>query len=113
VDITAVWNHIADVDADAETGTDRPIGRLIAVAGWHLLLDLHRTAHCSVHAVEHHKQRIAAGIDDPAAMLLDGWVDSGTAESAEPFKRSNVIQVNQAAITNHVGMDDSYQLPPS
>ena len=33
-------------------------------------------------------------------------------ENAEPFERSYVIQANQAAVTNHVGIDDGYQLPP-
>ena len=34
------------------------------------------------------------------------------AESPQPFERSNIIQANQAAVANHVGMDDGDQLPP-
>ena len=51
MNISAIWNHIANVDANTEA--DHPIGRLIAITGWHLLLDLRRTAHCTVHAVEY------------------------------------------------------------
>ena len=85
VDISAIWNHIADVDADAEA--DGPIRGLVAIADWHLLLHLHRTAHRSVDAVEHDEQGIAPGVDDPAAMLLDGWVDQSAAEG---LSRSSV-----------------------
>ena len=46
----------------------------------HLPLHLHRTAHCTVHAVEHHKQRIAPRVDDPAAMFVNRWVDQVRAE---------------------------------
>ena len=80
VDISAIWNHIADVDADAKA--DRPIGRLVAIVGGHLLLHLHRTAHRSINAVEHDEQGIASRVDDPAAMLVDGWVDQSAAKSA-------------------------------
>ena len=40
-----------------------------------LLLHLHGTAHRPVDAIEHDEQRVAAGIDDPAAVLLDRGVD--------------------------------------
>ena len=75
VDISAIWNHIANVDADAEA--DCPIRRLVAIVGRHLLLHLHGTAHRSIDAVEHDEQRVAPGVDDPAAMLVDGRVDQG------------------------------------
>ena len=55
--------------------------RMARSGGWspsmigHLLLHLHRTAHRPVNAVEHDEEGVAACIDDPAAMLLDRWVD--------------------------------------
>src|SRR6202042_2743931 len=61
VDIEAIWNDIADVDADAEA--DRLIGREVAIMGGHLLLHLHRATHCSVNALENDKQRATSGID--------------------------------------------------
>jgi hypothetical protein len=109
VDIGAIRDHIAHVDADAKT--DRLIWRLVAITGRHLLLHLHCATHCPVNAVEHHKQRTAAGADDPAAVFVDRRVYQVFAERAEPFKGSNVIRSNQAAVTNHVGMEDGNQLP--
>ena len=57
--------------------------------GRHLLLHLHGTAHRSIDAIEHHEQRIAARVDDPAAMLGDRRVDQTLAESPQPFERSD------------------------
>src|SRR5580704_7169752 len=44
MDIGAIWNHIADVNADAEA--DRLIGREVVIMDWNLLLDVHRATHC-------------------------------------------------------------------
>ena len=73
VKIGAVGDHVGDVDAD--TKTDAPIRRLVAVMDWHLLLHLDGTAHGAVDAVEYDQQRIAPGLDDPAAMLADRGID--------------------------------------
>src|ERR1700693_3979680 len=73
VNITAIWNHIADIDADAEA--DGSIRGLIPVMDRDFLLHLHGTAHRSVYAVEHDEQGIAPSLDDPAAMLADCRID--------------------------------------
>jgi hypothetical protein len=49
----------------------------------------------------------------PAAVLGDGWVDQSAAESTKPFEGPDIIQLDQPAVTNHVGMDDGDQLPAS
>ena len=104
-------NYITNIDADAKA--DCPIGRYVAIMGRNLLLHLHGTTDPrSVNAVKHEEQRVASCIDDPAAMLVDGWVDQVLAESPEPFERPYIIQTDQAAVTNHVGMEDGDQLPP-
>jgi len=110
MDIETIWNYIANIDTHSET--DGTIGRLVTIVARHLLLYLHGTAHRPIDAVENHEQRIPARIDDPPAVLGDGWVNYLLAEGPEPFKRSDIVQANQAAVTNHVGMDDGYQLPP-
>ena len=74
-----IGNHIANVNADAEA--DDPIRRLISIVDRNLLLHLHGTTHCPVNAVEHDQQGIAAGLDDPAAMLLYRWVNQVAAQS--------------------------------
>ena len=94
VDISAIWNHIANIDADAEA--DGSISGLVTIVSGYLLLHLHGTAHCSVDAVEHNEQGVAPGVDDPAAILLDRWVDQVSAEvrsrsrvpaSSKPIRR--------------------------
>jgi hypothetical protein len=108
-DISAIWNYISEVDAEAKA--DHPIGGLIAIVGGNLPLHVHGAAHRSINAVEHHEQRITPGVDDPTAMLVDGWVNQSAAEHAEPFEGSYVIQSDKVAVANHVGMDDGNQLP--
>jgi hypothetical protein len=73
VQISAISNRIAEIDADAEP--DRPIWELVVVVARHLLLHLETAAHCAVNAVEHNEQGVTAGLDDPPAMLRDSWVD--------------------------------------
>src|SRR4029077_20603786 len=63
VDVSAIRDHIADVDAHTET--DGPIGRLLAIVGGHVFLHHHGTAHRSINAVKHDEQRIAPRADDP------------------------------------------------
>ena len=108
--IGAIRNRIADIDADAKA--DGPIGGMVTIIGGHLLLHLHGTAHRAVDAVEHDEQGVASGLNDPAAMLVDRRVDQSAAESTEPFQRSFVIQPDQAAVTNHIGIDHGHQLSP-
>jgi hypothetical protein len=73
---------------------DHPIGGLIGINGGNLLLYVHGATHRSINGVDHHEQRIAPGVDDPAAVLVDRWIDQPAAKSAEPFERANVIQSN-------------------
>ena len=83
MDIEAIWNYVADVNADTEA--DCPIRRLIAILGGHFLLYLHSTAHRPINAVEDDEQGVTCGIDEPTAMLGDSWVNQSAPESAEPI----------------------------
>jgi hypothetical protein len=109
--IHTIGNHIANVYADPKS--DSPIGGLIAIVLRHLLLDSDRAAHGSFNAVEHDEQRVACGLNDPPAVLGDRPVDQSAAKRLKPCERSNVVQPNQAAVTNHVGMNYGDQLPPA
>ncbi len=73
VQIHAIGNDVADVDADAKP--HGPIGGLIAIVFGNLLLHFDRAAHCPFDAIEHDQQRIACGLNDPPAMLVDRRVD--------------------------------------
>jgi hypothetical protein len=108
--VGAVGNDIADVDADAKS--DSSIGRNLAINDKDLLLYLERTPNRAIHAVEHREQPVAAGLDDPTAIRIDGRVDDFAAQPAHPVERSDVIQPDQAAVTDYVGMNHDDQLAP-
>ena len=80
MDISTIWYHIADVDADAKA--DGPIVALVTIVGRHLLLHVHGAAHCPVNAVKHDEKQITSGIDEPTAMLGDSWINQRAAERA-------------------------------
>jgi hypothetical protein len=75
-------------------------------------LQLYGTAHGSVYAIEDNQQRVARCLDDPAAMPLSGRIDQVGTESTQALKGTQVIQADQTAVTNHVGIDHGDQLPP-
>ncbi len=52
--IGAIWDGVADLDADAEA--DGAIRRLIGVVDWNFLLQFDGAAHSAVDAVEHDQQ---------------------------------------------------------
>src|SRR3954453_6785487 len=68
VDVRAVWNHIADVDADAET--ECSVGRQVGIVGGQLLLHLHDTTHCPINAVEYQEEGVTSRVGDPATILV-------------------------------------------
>ncbi len=108
--VGAISNGVADVDPDTKAyGT---IWRLISIKGWNLLLHLNGTSHRSVDAVEYDEQGIAASLNDPAAVLLDGGVDQSSAEGTQSFERSNIVQADQTAVADHVRVHYGDQLPP-
>jgi hypothetical protein len=72
----------------------------------------HGAAHCTIDAAECHKQRVTPGLNDAAAMLFDGGVDHLVAARTQSVERSDVIQPDQAAVADHVGVHHRDQLPP-
>jgi hypothetical protein len=98
------------VDPDAEP--DGAIGGLLTVVFLNLLLHLHGTARGSVYAVEYDQQGVAAGLYDPAAVLLDRRVYQGAAQRSQTCKCPRVIQPDQPAVTDHIGIEHDDQLPP-
>ena len=108
--VSAIRNRVADVDPD--TKANGSIWRLISVEDRHLLLHLNGTSHRPVDAVEHNEQGVTPSLDDPATMLLYRPVYQVAAQGSQPLQSSSVIQSNEAAITNHIGIDDGDKLPP-
>ena len=88
------------------------IGWLFPIQDRNLLLHLHRTAHCSVDAVENQEEKVSPGLNYPAAMLLDRSVDQVGTQGPQTLKCPLVIQPDQPAVAHHVGVDDNDQFPP-
>ena len=109
VKVSPIGNRVAKVDPDAKS--DGSIGWLLAVVDRNLLLHLDGTAHRSVDAVEYDEQGIAAGLNNPATMLINRGIDHLSPERTQSLESSGVIYVDQATVANHVGIDDGDQLP--
>src|SRR5690349_7598805 len=106
--VSAIGNRIANVNPD--TKPDSSVRRLVAIQVGNLLLDLHGTAYSAIDAVEHDEQRIAASLDDAAAVLLNRRVDQIAAHGTQPRQGSSVVKPDQAAVADHVGIHDRDQL---
>ena len=111
VQVGPVGNRVTDVDPHAKP--DRSVGGLPCVIQRHLLLHLHGTAHRPVDAVEHDQQRVAAGLDYSATMLRDRGVDQTAPQRAQPIERPGIVQSDQPAVADHVGIDHGDQPAPS
>jgi hypothetical protein len=82
-------NH--DTDDPREPYAHLPI---VTVLRRNLFLDFHGAAHRAVYAVEHDQQRIPTGLDDPATVLLDRWIDQVLPQSPQPLEGSRVIKAD-------------------
>ena len=108
VQVGAVGDRVADVDPDAKA--DAAIVGVARVVGRHLLLHVHGTAHRALDAVEHDQQRIAAGLHHTAAILRDRRVDHLVAQRAQAFECTDIIETDQPAVAEDVGIDHGDQL---
>jgi hypothetical protein len=79
VEVVALDNHIAEIDADAQF--DTVIASDGNVPPGHCLLDLDRAAHPIDYAGELHQHSIAGGLDDPAMVLGDFRIDKFAPQS--------------------------------
>ena len=104
VQIGAIRDRISDVDPDPKP--DSQIRKLVAIKDGNTLLHLDRKTHCPIDTVEYHQQGVAAGLNNSAAMPVEGRIDDFAPEFAQPFERLQVIQPDQAAVADHVGIDD-------
>ena len=77
-----------------------------------LLLHLDGTAHCSVNAIEYDEKEIAASLDNVTSMLLHRGIDYLSAQRTQSLEGSSVIQSDQAAVANHIGIHNGDQLAP-
>src|SRR4051812_6523009 len=101
--IGALGDRVTDIDANAEA--DCTVGRLVLVGLRHPSLDLHSATDRSLDAVEYDQQRIAARLNYPASILRDRRADDVASDSPQPRERSHIVQTNETAVADHVGID--------
>ena len=90
IEIVALDDHIAEIDADAQF--DPAIRGDICVPLGHRLLHLDRAAHRIDDAGKFHKHAVAGGLDDASLMLSDLRIDELAAQRLEAFERAFLIR---------------------
>jgi hypothetical protein len=73
MEVRSVRNSVAKINPDAEA--NRSIACPILVIAGNMLLHFRGTADRPINAVEHDQQRVAPGLNDPAAMFFDRRID--------------------------------------
>jgi uncharacterized protein involved in tellurium resistance len=76
----------------------------------HIRLDPDGAADRSGNAVEGYEQRVASSLHDLATVLVDCRIDHGAADRSQSDNRAQIINADEAAIADHVGIDDRDQL---
>jgi hypothetical protein len=104
VDIVAVYDHVADIDADAE-GDALVLGD-VGIPVDHRPLDLDRAADRIDHAREFDERPVASQLDDTAPLLLDLRVDQFPAMRLEAFERAFLVRSHQPRVARHIGGQD-------
>jgi hypothetical protein len=100
IEITALDNHVTQIDTDAQH--DAPLLGLIAVRGGHALLEIDRALHGVDSAGELHQHAVAGNLKDAALMLGDqGFQDLLTAH-LEGSQRAGFVDLHQAAVTDYI-----------
>jgi hypothetical protein len=110
VQISPIGDRIANGDPD--TKAHGAIRLLVSVVDRDVVLDRDRAVHRTVDAVEGDEQRIPAGLHHPAAMFGNGGVDDSAAEAPETMEGSRVVQLDEAAVTDHICIQDDSELRP-
>ena len=104
VDVLALDDHVADVDADPEPDA---LGRgQVQLAPGHALLDRHRAGHRLDDGSELAQGAVARQVDDPAAVLGDERLDELLAVCLEALERALLVLPHQPRVADHVGRQD-------
>jgi hypothetical protein len=104
VEVVALDDHVAEIDADAQFDA---VGRRdAAVALGHRLLHRDRAAHRIDDAGELDQQAVAGGLDDAALVLGDLRIEELAAQRLEAFKRAFLVQPHQPRIARDISGED-------
>src|SRR4051812_34279490 len=101
--VGSISNGIADVDPDPKA--DGPIRRLVTVKQGNTLLHADWEPPGPVDTAKPHQQGVAAGLNSLAAIAVEGGINDFVTEIAQAFGSLQAGQPDQAAVTNHVGID--------
>src|SRR5215469_14763266 len=100
--VGSIGYGIADVDPNAKS--HRALRRGLAIKVWDLTLDLDGALHRAIDTVEYHEQRIAPCLDDTASVFLGRGINDFLTQPTQPFQRPRVVQSDEAAVADHVGI---------
>ena len=104
MDIVALDDHVAEIDANAEIhpAIRRHNGRAFGLDA----LDLHRAVQRLDHARELDQQPVAHGLDQSAAMLGNLWFENLAQIGPEIGTRSHLVGLAESAVADDVGDQD-------
>ncbi|MFO0997764.1 MAG: hypothetical protein U1F33_13870 [Alphaproteobacteria bacterium] len=108
VNVAALDDHVADVDADAEL--DALTLRDICVPRGHPSLDLNGAGDGIDDARELDECAIAHQLDDPPAARCDRGVDEVPAVGLEALERADLVLAHEARVAHHIGSEDRGKL---
>ena len=104
IEVVALDDHIAEIDADAQF--DAAVRSGAGVALRHRLLHLDRAAHRIDDAGKFHQQPVAGGLDDAAAVFGDFRIEKLAAQRLEAFERAFLVRPHQPRIPGHISGED-------
>ena len=111
VDVVALDDHIAEIDADAQF--DAVVRLSIRVPLGHRLLHRDPAADRIDDARKLHQHAVAGGLDDPAVMLGDFRIEEFPAQRFETFECAFLVRPHQPRIAGHIGGEDRGETPAS
>jgi hypothetical protein len=104
IDVLAVYNDVAEVDADAELNS--LVRRNIRIPILHRALDQHRELDGFDHAWELDQDAIASCLDNAALMLSDLGVYQPSSMRLERRQGLGFVSTHKSAIADHICRDD-------
>ncbi len=104
VEVVALDDHIAEIDADAQF--DAALRRDARIPLGHRLLHRDRAAHRIDDAGKLDQQAVAGGLDDAAPVLGDLRIEQLAAQRFQAFERAFLVRPHQPRIPRHIGGED-------
>jgi hypothetical protein len=108
VDVVALDDHIAKIDADAKF--DALVFRHVLVALGHAALNRHGAFDRVHDAGELDQRAVAHQFDDAPSILSDGRINESLTECLEARERSRLVGPNEPAVADHIYGEDRGQL---